>query len=94
MDIRMPDNGQTVIRIRVLPRASRNEIVALDDGIVKVKLTAPPVEGRANKALRKFLARKLGVRKKDVEIVSGERSRIKSIRIRGLTDKDVNAKLF
>ena len=58
-----------------------------------MKLTAPPLEGKANKALLQFLAGKLGVPKKDVGIVSGERSRIKSIRIRGLSPEDVNVRL-
>ena len=89
----VPENSQTDIRIRVLPRASRNQVVGIDGGVLKVKLTAPPLEGKANKALRQFLARKLGVPKKDIEIVSGERSRMKLIRIHGLSPEDVNVKL-
>jgi uncharacterized protein (TIGR00251 family) len=89
----VPENSQTDILIRVLPRASRNQIVGIDSGVLKVKLTAPPLEGKANKALRQFLARKLGVPKKDVEIVSGEKSRMKSIRIYGLLPEDVNVRL-
>lgn len=84
----MTDN-KTVIRVKVLPRASRNEIVGIDDGLFKVKLTAPPVEGKANKALVKFLAEKLGVPGRDVEIVSGERSKVKLIRICGVSSEDV-----
>ena len=89
----VPKNSQMDIRIRVLPRASRNQVVGIENGVLKVKLTAPPLEGKANKALREFLARKLGVRKKNVEIVSGERSRIKSIRIQGLSPEDANVRL-
>ena len=84
---------KTIIRVRVLPRTSKNQIVGMEGGAFKVKLTAPPVEGKANKALIQFLANKLGVRKQDVEIVSGEHSRKKSIRINGLPEKEVMGRL-
>ena len=80
---------KTIIRVRVLPRTSKNQIVGMDGGIFKVKLTAPPVEGKANKALVQFLAKKLGLPKRDIEIVSGEHSREKSIRINGLPVDEV-----
>jgi len=77
--------NSTVIRVRVLPRSSRNEVAGRDDGVFRIKLTAPPVEGRANKALKKFLSSRLGVPKSDIELVSGGRSRTKSVRIHGLS---------
>jgi len=80
---------KSVIRVKVLPRSSVNQISGDEEGVIKVKLTAPPVEGKANKALVQFLAKKLGVARRDVEIVSGERSRVKSIRIYGLSPEDV-----
>jgi len=79
--------------VKVLPRASRDLIVGQENGIFKVKLTAPPVEGRANKALIAFLAKRLGLAKGSVEIVSGKRSRLKSLRIDGLTAEAVEALL-
>jgi uncharacterized protein (TIGR00251 family) len=79
----------TIIRVRVLPRTSKNQIVGMDGGVFKVKLTAPPVEGKANKALVQFLAKKLGLPKRDIEIVSGEHSREKTIRINGLPVDEV-----
>jgi uncharacterized protein (TIGR00251 family) len=54
-----------------------------------VKVTAPPVEGLANKALVALLSEKLGIAKKDIEITSGKSSRLKSLRIHGLTEADV-----
>ncbi|MBW1707793.1 MAG: YggU family protein [Deltaproteobacteria bacterium] len=84
---------KTDIKVRVVPRSSRNQIIGVDDGIFKIKLTAPPVDGKANKALREFLARRLGLARGKVEIISGERSRQKSVRIHGLTLEDVNALL-
>jgi uncharacterized protein (TIGR00251 family) len=80
---------KTIIRVRVLPRTSKNQIVGMDGGVFKVKLTAPPVEGKANKALVQFLAKKLGLPKRDIEIVSGEHSREKTIRINGLPVDEV-----
>ncbi len=52
---------------------------------MRVRLTAPPVEGKANKALQRFLARLLGIAKGDVEIVAGETSRSKTVRLHGIT---------
>lgn len=80
---------KTIIQVKVLPRSSQNRIVGKEEGIFKVKLTAPPVDGKANKALIAFLAKRLGVARQDIEIISGERSRKKSIRISGITFSDV-----
>ena len=85
--------NRTVVRIKVLPRSSSNQIVGREKDFFKVKLTAPPVEGKANKALKEFLAKRLGLSKSDIEIISGERSRLKSVRIHGLSLKEVNALL-
>lgn len=70
--------------VRVAPRASRNRIVGVVDGVLKVALTAAPVDGAANEALKKLLAKALRVAKSDVDIVRGERARVKLIRVRGL----------
>jgi uncharacterized protein (TIGR00251 family) len=85
----MADSLETVIKVKVLPRSSRTEIAGKEKDIYRVKITDPPVEGRANKALIALLADKLGVPKRDVEIVSGERGRLKTVRIRGLTAGDL-----
>ncbi len=89
----MSELPNVVIRVRVVPRSSRNQILGLDNGIFKVKLTAPPVEGKANSALVKFLAKGLGIPKTDIEIVAGERSKTKSILVRGLTLDEINERL-
>lgn len=85
---------KTVIHVKVIPRSSRNQVFGFEEGTVKVKLTAPPVEGRANKALKELLAKRLGVAKKDVDIISGERSRKKTVRIHGLCPEEVDAILM
>jgi uncharacterized protein (TIGR00251 family) len=83
------EGNKTNIRVKVLPRSSRNQIIGQENGTLKVKLTAPPVEGKANKALSDLLAKKLGLEKGDVEIVSGKRSRLKTVRIKGLSIEEV-----
>ena len=69
--------------VRVAPRASRNRILGSQEGVLKVALTAPPVDGAANEALRTLLAKALGVSKSSVVIVQGERARNKVVRVRG-----------
>ena len=86
-------DSKTIIRVKVLPRTSKNQIVGKEGGVFKVKLTAPPVEGKANKALIQFLAKKLGLPKRDIEIVSGEHSREKSLKINGLSVDEVMGRL-
>jgi uncharacterized protein len=68
--------------LRVTPRASKNEIVEiLSDGTVKVRLTAPPVEGKANEALLKFLAKVLDVPRNRLDVVAGASGRDKIISV-------------
>jgi len=80
--------------VKVLPRSSKDEIVRQKDGVYKIKLTAPAIEGKGNKALLKLLARKLGIPKREIRIISGERSRIKSIQIERLTFEQVQKLLL
>ena len=71
--------------VRVQPRASRDEIAGEHAGALKIRLTAPPLNDRANEALRKLLATRLNVPLAAVRIASGERSRIKRVEIAGVT---------
>ncbi|MCP4681911.1 MAG: DUF167 domain-containing protein [Desulfobacterales bacterium] len=84
---------KTVIQVKVLPRSSGNQIIAKENGVLKIKVSAPAVEGKANKALQTLLSRKLGIAKRNVEIISGGRSRTKSIRITGMSLEEVNVAL-
>ncbi len=68
--------------IRVQPGASKNEIVFTPDGI-KVRLQAPAVEGKANKACVQFLSKQLGIPKRRIAITRGERARVKEITVSG-----------
>jgi uncharacterized protein (TIGR00251 family) len=86
--------GSVTFTVRVVPRASRNEIVGIHGDALKIRLTAPPVEGRANEALISFLAKRLGVRKRQVEIVAGATSRRKMIRVSGLSGQEVEERVL
>jgi len=74
--------------IRIQPRASKNELLRMEDGALKIRLTAPPVYGAANEALVKFLADQFEIRRSQVEIVSGHTSRDKIVRIEGVHNKE------
>ena len=76
-------------RVRLQPRASRNEIVGLIDGALRVRLHVPPVDGAANEALVAFLADRLSVPRRGVRIVTGTTSRMKTIEVDGVTAADV-----
>jgi uncharacterized protein len=78
-----------LITVKVLPRSSRNQVVNSDEGVWKVKITSAPVEGKANKAVREYLAKCLDIAKDRVDIVSGDRSKLKTVRIEGLDQKTV-----
>jgi uncharacterized protein (TIGR00251 family) len=82
------------LAVRVTPRASRNEIFGvLNDGTVKVHLTAPPVEGQANEALLKFLADVLDVPLSQLEIVAGKTGRDKLVSILDMDAETVHKKI-
>ena len=73
-----------IIEVKVIPRSSKKEIAGVVDNIVKVKLTAPPVEGAANEQLIELLAEKFGVKKSSVVIIKGGSSKLKTIKITGV----------
>lgn len=79
----MSGAARTVIAVRVQPRASRTEIVGRHGDELKIRLTAPPADGAANRALVDLLARRLGVPTGAVEIVGGHASRSKRVAVTG-----------
>jgi hypothetical protein len=85
--------GVVSFLVRVQPRASRGEIAGEWQGALRIRLTAPPVEDRANEALRRFLAARLKVPLAAVKIASGGRGRIKRIEIKGASAAQVRALL-
>lgn len=80
---------KTDIKVRLIPRSSKNQVVGRDNDLFKVKVTPPPVDGLANKALIELLAKRLGIPKASIEIISGKRTRLKSLRIHGLSLEDI-----
>jgi uncharacterized protein (TIGR00251 family) len=73
------------IAVKVVPRASRSEVVGtMEDGALKVKLAAVPEKGKANEELCQVLARHFSVRERDVELIAGATSTRKRVRIRGI----------
>jgi len=82
-------DGAVIFAVRVQTRASKDEIAGEMGGALKVRLRAPAVEDRANEALVEFLAELLKTSRSAVSILSGERSRVKRIEIRGVTRQQV-----
>lgn len=78
------DKGIT-FQVKIIPRAHRDEIVGVENDALKIRVHAPPVEGRANEALLKFLAQKLNLARVNIEIVRGATSQHKIVRVRGMS---------
>lgn len=79
------------LRIRLTPRSGRNKIVRFEDGVLHVRVAAPPVDGAANSALLAFLAQQVGMRNTAFSIVSGSSSREKKVAIDGMTQGEMEA---
>jgi len=79
--------------LRVQPGASRDAVIGKVGDEWKIAITAPPIEGRANKACIAFLGKLLGCAKRDVELVKGQKSRSKTFEIAGMTAEQVEARL-
>jgi uncharacterized protein (TIGR00251 family) len=88
-----PTTGGVFIDVRVIPRAGQSGLAGTRGGALLVRLNAPPVEGAANKELIELLAREIGVAKRAVTIVSGERSRQKRVRVDGTSVAVASARL-
>lgn len=86
----MPDVHLTV---HLQPRAKRNAIIDERNGVLRVSITAPPVEGQANAALCKLLAKRAGIAQGRVSVIRGERSRTKIVRIEGMESSELRCAL-
>lgn len=78
----------TLLKIYLQPKSSKNEMVGPYRDGFKIKVTAPPIEGKANEALIQFLAREFGISSSCIEIIKGHRSREKTIKILGLAPQE------
>ena len=88
------EKGGAVLAVSVVPRSSREEVAGLSGDALRVRLTAPPVENRANDALVRFLAKSLGVPRRSVGILAGGLGRRKLVRVEGLTREECLARLL
>ena len=86
--IQQTTNG-ILLRLRIVPRASRTEIAGIQGGMVRVRLAAVPVDGAANEALIRFLAERIGVPRSAVRVASGQTSRSKVVVISGASLEEV-----
>lgn len=86
--IQKTDRG-TKLSLFIQPKASKNEIIGPHNGALKIKITAPPVDGKANAALIEFLSEILNIPKKQIEILKGETGRNKAVEILGLSPEQV-----
>lgn len=85
--------ADTDLNVRLQPRAKRNAIVGERDGVLRVTVAAPPVDGKANAALCKLVAKKAGVARGRVTVIRGERSREKVVRVAGLAPGELRRAL-
>jgi hypothetical protein len=88
-----PTAQGVLVRIKLQPRASRDELVGLHGDAIRIRLCAPPVDGSANDALIRFLADRLNLPRSSVRLVSGQTSRSKAIAISGVAPEEVAERL-
>ena len=86
-------SGTVTLTVRIQPRASKNGIVRMEDGSLKIRLTAPPVDGAANEALVRFLAERLDVPRSAVRIEVGATGRSKVVAVEGISLEAANRRL-
>jgi uncharacterized protein len=78
-----------ILTIRVVPRASKSEIVGFTDGALKIRIASQPVDGAANAELVKLLSKTFDVSKSRIEILSGQTSKMKQVKISGIKSDDL-----
>ena len=86
-------SGGCTISVRVHPGAKRNAITGTHDGAVKISLTTPPTDGRANQALIAFLAERLNIPRASIDLIAGATSRTKTLRLTGITAEEAESRL-
>jgi uncharacterized protein len=88
-----PHPNGTILRVRAHPGARRNEIRGVQDGMLKVSVTQAPEKGKANKAVIELLSKKLGLKKSQIELLSGETSHQKRFLVREITTEELAARI-
>ncbi|NOQ85490.1 MAG: YggU family protein [Deltaproteobacteria bacterium] len=87
------EDGAVIMNVLLQPRASKNELVGIHGDCLKIKVTSPPVENKANKKLCEYLSGLIGISKSKIEVVKGEKMRIKKVKISDSTLAEVRKKL-
>jgi uncharacterized protein len=87
----MPKLKEVTIEVQVQPKSSRDEIGRFQDGRIKVKVTSAPEGGKANERLKEIIAKALGISKSSVKIIRGETSRLKILRILGVSQDKLDS---
>jgi uncharacterized protein YggU (UPF0235/DUF167 family) len=81
------------IEVRLTPRASSDRLMGISDGILRARVTAPPVDDRANEALCRLIAKRIEIAPSKVAVVRGGKSRSKIVRVKGLSPADLERAL-
>lgn len=89
MNVRGSAIKKSVLTVKVIPRSSANRVVGFEGNFLKAKVTSAPVGGLANSDLIRLLSRTLNVGKESIEIVSGHKSRLKTVRIHGISEDEL-----
>jgi uncharacterized protein len=90
VNIKETEDG-VILQVHVVPRSAKSEIAGVQGDALKLRITAPPVEGQANAECVRFLSDILGIKKKQVRILSGHKSKKKTVAIEGIRKKDIEA---
>ena len=85
--------GGVRLHLFIQPKSSKNEVVGLHNGLLKIKITAPPIDGKANEGLIAFLSDYFDIPKRDIVLVRGETGRTKTVELLGLSEQLVKEKL-
>jgi uncharacterized protein (TIGR00251 family) len=81
------------IEVRLRPRGHADELLGLENGVLQARVSAPPVDGKANKALCRLVARRVGLPPSRVSVVRGEKSRQKLLLVEGIGEAELKARL-
>lgn len=86
-------NDGLIVRLKIIPNSSRNEVI-FDGENLKIKITAQPIENKANKALIEFFAKNLKIAKSNIQIIKGELNKEKTLLIRGINEELFNKSIL
>ena len=87
------DNKDVIFTAKIIPGSSKTSLAGILGGMLKIKIAAPAEKGKANKAVIDFLSEKIGVKKNNIAIISGQSSPVKQIRISGISANELLSKL-